>query len=247
MCRLGMEFEFTGITRKEAAECIVGVLNTSIEVVEKKHLDVPYNSYRMIDRGGNTWRLLRDRSIKPQVLKGFEPCDLSEDAYDYCVELVTPVLDSESLGVLWEILDALRGSGAFANSSCGVHVHVDKPSIPDCCMLLSKFISQQEFIKAKFNINDMRLQKYCKLYDRGLFVPVFLDYNEFISYLYEACQGGTGDMRDLRYHALNFYSIQEHGTVEFRLFEGSLDKLVVSDILDFVVSFCDIKREVLAV
>lgn len=113
----GVEIELTGITREQASNVIATYFGTQV-----RYLGTYYNTYSAADRKGRIWKAMSDGSIKTErktsrgrILAGRE----------YSCEVVTPVLQYEDLEDLQNIVRALREAGAIANSSCGIHVHVD--------------------------------------------------------------------------------------------------------------------------
>ena len=107
--KFGVEIELTGISRLVAANTIAKFFNTT-----REKIGGTYDTHNIVDNQGRTWQVMRDSSITA------EP---SSDIYK--VEIVTPILTYEDIAPLQEILRALRKKGAKANSSCGIHIHVD--------------------------------------------------------------------------------------------------------------------------
>ena len=84
--RFGIEIEFTGITRRKAADVAAAFFGGTVT-----H-GVGYDRYTTKDASGRTWSFMRDGSIVPMRRehgRKVGACD------DYKVELVTPILTYE--------------------------------------------------------------------------------------------------------------------------------------------------------
>ena len=103
----GMELEFTGITREEAAKVIARELGTT-----EYYKGGTYKAWGVKDSRGRIWLVESDSSISTQ--NGGDQC-----------EFVTPKCDYEDIEKIQEMVRALRRNGAKVNPSCGIHIHVD--------------------------------------------------------------------------------------------------------------------------
>ena len=113
----GIEIELTGITRKNAVKVIANYFGTT-----SSYLGSYYQTYGATDRKGRTWKAMSDGSIRTQ--KKVDGCIVTADS-DYSCEVVSPILQYEDIEDLQNIVRELVKAGAMANSSCGIHVHVD--------------------------------------------------------------------------------------------------------------------------
>ena len=251
---LGVEIEFTGIKRENLVKALENLFQT--EAVEKisTTTDDKYRYHQILDTDGNKWVIKRDRSIKPQAYayniealshykNKFEVIDLLPIDSECMVELVSPVLTSSTLPTLFTIVDVIKSLGGLVNSSCGIHVHIDKMELDDCVSLFKRFVSEQDGILESFNVASNRLEKYCKRYNPIIPLKEFLSINDFMDYLWCHYRSSDDDSqttvksRSLRYYALNFYSLYTHGTIEYRLFNSTLDKAEIAKILKWVLDF----------
>ena len=113
----GIEIELTGITRQNAAKVIANYFGTT-----SRYLGSYYQVYGATDRKGRTWKAMSDGSIVCQVKRnGRIECA----GPDYSCEIVSPILQYEDIEDLQNIVRELVKAGAMANTSCGIHVHVD--------------------------------------------------------------------------------------------------------------------------
>ena len=164
------------------------------------------------------WRLGTDASIDDTSVGGYEPC-----------ELVSPKLSGvDGLQELVKALHIVNDVGAKVNAACGFHVHVDACGIDEARFLprLAKAWARIEIPLLWYLVSPSRRgNRFCE--------PV----NEY--YLEQVSQGYLTN----RYHSLNIASIERHGTVEFRLHQGTTnpDK-VVSWVILCLMLFNSIKQ-----
>ena len=255
--KLGVEIEFTGVARKDVVTALENLFCTKAEEVQSKTAVDRYKYHRITDSNGDNWLVVRDRSITSQAYEykfndsiecdRFAVRDLkgTDIETDYMVELVSPALTSKSLPLLFSVIDLIKGLGGITNSSCGIHVHIDRPdSFEDIITLFKRFCLEQDNIFNYFKVEDWRLKKYCKPYNSYINIPDFDNLDDFMLWLWNNYRDLEQDKhtaielsKSLRYYGLNFYSLYQHNTIEFRLFNSSLDRTEVARILDWVLHF----------
>ena len=144
----GVEIELTGITREQAAKVIATYFGT-----QAHYLGTYYNTYAATDRKGRTWKAMSDGSINTERKTSSGRVAANRD---YSCEVVTPVLQYEDMEDLQNVVRALREAGAIANSSCGIHVHVDgKNHTPASLTRLMNFaIGRQDLFYEALQIGD---------------------------------------------------------------------------------------------
>ena len=253
---IGIEIEFTGVKRSEVISALEGLFRTTARPIMSKTTEDNYFYYKIEDEFGDTWTIKRDRSIVPQAYlykltndvdasSRFDVVDVSserEDYTEYMVELVSPVLTSSNLFVLFSIVDVIKSIGGLVNSSCGMHIHVDGfNDAEDLASLYRKFVAVQDDILDAFNVEEKRIERYCKKYDlSNVSRRSFYSVDDFLGYLFSLenyYRVTLNELRELRYYALNFYAMKQHGTVEFRLFNATLDKADIVSAIDWVLHF----------
>lgn len=246
----GIEIEFTGCKRSDVIEAISRYFRRSF-ISEVKNLSdgSSYIKYSIEDDRGFTWIIKRDRSVRAEMLVGDDfrvwDADLQPFADDYKCELVSPVLTADSVDTLLSLVDIIKSLGGIVNNTCGLHVHIDKPrGVQDIIELVKKFYAMQDFILKDFNVEENRIEKYCKVYSKDLIDrldkarPTNID--DFLGFWLSVLAPGEnvrGTHNSARYYALNFHSILMHNTVEFRFFNSTLDKKEIIRILDWVLHF----------
>jgi hypothetical protein len=116
--RFGIEVELTGITRKQAAKTAAAFLGGRIESSGDY-----YDTQKVIAPDGRVWKFMSDGSIRTQKK---ERGRIEAAGREYSVELVSPILTyREDIETLQELIRRLRKAGGFANTSCGIHIHID--------------------------------------------------------------------------------------------------------------------------
>ena len=217
--KYGVEIEFTGITRYQAASVVAKILNCRIGEVEEH----TYYTRSMVDSQGRKWKIMRDGSIYTEGRSD-----------EYSVEFVTPPLNYEDIELLQEIIRALRKRGAHANSSCGIHVHVDgaNHNAKSLRRMVNFFANRQSLVYEGLEISASRSRRWCQPISATLANAMYqkkditlaemeaIWYSEANDHYY-----GTIDHRhynSTRYHGLNLHAFFSKGTVEFRLFNSTL-------------------------
>lgn len=217
--RFGIEIEMTGITRKKAAEVIAGYFGT-----ESFYIGTYYKTYGAKDRQGRTWKATYDSSIIAQKKSGGRTVQAADE---YKCEIVSPILTYEDMADLQEVVRRLRHSGAFVNSQCGIHIHVDAGRYtPQTLRNLVNIIASKEDILYKaLRIDPARL-RWCKKTNEKLIETINRRKPQTMEALKDIWYAGSTRGRDehyndTRYHGLNLHSTFTKGTVEFRLFNST--------------------------
>lgn len=217
--RFGIEIEMTGITRKKAAEVIAGYFGT-----ESFYLGTYYKTYGAKDRQGRTWKATFDSSIIAQKKSGGRTVRAADE---YKCEVVSPILTYEDMADLQEIIRQLRHKGAFVNSQCGIHIHVDASRYtPQTLRNLVNIIASKEDILYKALRIDPARMRWCKKTNERLIEAINRKKPQTMEALKDIWYAGSTRGRDehyndTRYHGLNLHSTFTKGTVEFRLFNST--------------------------
>ena len=217
--RFGIEIEMTGVTREKAAEAIAEYFGT-----ESFYIGTYYKTYGAKDRQGRTWKATFDSSIIAQKKSGGRTVRAADE---YKCEVVSPILTYEDMADLQEIIRQLRHKGAFVNSQCGIHIHVDASLYtPQTLRNLVNIIASKEDILYKaLRIDPARL-RWCKKTNEKLLEAINRKKPQTMEALKDIWYAGSTRGRDehyndTRYHGLNLHSTFTKGTVEFRLFNST--------------------------
>lgn len=213
--RFGIEIELTGLSRKGAGKVLSEYFGTQL-----KHNDDYYDSYSVLDSQCRKWKIMSDSSIK-------EECKVGRPDATYRVELVSPICKYSDIVIIQELIRKLRGAGAIANSSCGIHVHVDaSPHNANTLRNITNIMaSKEDLIYKALQVSVSRENRYCKKADEHFLEemnrrkPKTLDAVSRI--WYNGVDGRNEHYHDSRYHCLNLHSVFSKGTIEFRLFNST--------------------------
>lgn len=221
---IGVEIEMTGITKVEAAEVTVNFLGGRIT----REYD-GYDTYNIIAPDQRVWKIMNDASIN--TMKNTKGKLKAINNRDYSVELVTPILRYEDIETLQELIRRLRKAGAVSDSElqCGIHIHIGaKNHTPNTLKnLVNLMAAKEDLIYKSLEIDPARV-RWCKKVNEDLIQEINKKKPKTLEHLADIWYNGYGfENRDRhyhtsRYHGLNLHSTFTKGTIEFRLFNGTL-------------------------
>lgn len=221
---IGMEIEMTGITREKAAEVVSEFLKGKIRRVYDS-----YDTYKVTARDNRVWKIMSDASIR--TMKNEKGTLVPEDR-SYSVELVTPILKyDKDIETLQELIRKLRHIGAVSESrlKCGIHIHIgaEKHTPATLKNLVNLMASKEDLIYKSLEIDPERV-RYCKKINEDLIETINIKNPKTLKELADIWYSGYGvESRERhyhtsRYHGLNLHSTFTRGTIEFRLFNGTM-------------------------
>ena len=218
--RFGIEIEMTGVSRRRAAEVAAEYFGSS-----SRYVGTYYDTYAALDGQGRQWKFMSDASIKAQKKSGGQRV---EAGADYQTEMVSPICRYEDIVTVQELIRKLKEAGAITNGSCGIHVHIDASPFDARTLrnITNIMASKEDLIYKALGVSVARQDQWCQpveqrfLDDLNRQRPKTLDSVERIWYDGESRRDQHYD--DSRYHCLNLHSVFQKGTVEFRLFNGTL-------------------------
>jgi hypothetical protein len=223
--RFGIEIETVGQTRERVAQAIQQVVGGTTS-----HVGAPfsYDPWHVTDARGRTWKVVADSSLNA--------------SRDRQAEVVSPVLTYEDLPELQEIVRALRAAGAKADSSCGIHVHVEAARFGAKGLRnLVKIVNKQErLIEHALGISEARRARWCRGIDQAFLDKIekqrprnledinraWYGYHNIAPIHYDAS----------RYHGVNLHNVWFRGTVEYRWFDGTLHAGKIKAYIQFVLA-----------
>lgn len=205
---IGVEIEFTGITRARAAEVLGEYFGQ-----EPYYEGGGYRTWDIRDPQGRKWMIERDSSI------------MATGDNDTKCELVTPVLTYDDIETLQEIARLLRKAGAKANADyrCGVHIHIGAQghTAQSLRNLANIMASREQLIGKAIRIGQNRMT-YCQVTDQDFLKRLNRKKPQTMAELKRVWYNDNDDYHrhydDTRYHMLNLHATFTKGTVEFRLF-----------------------------
>ena len=211
----GVEIELVKITREKAAAIIACYFGTEAWNAARQF---GYRAWAAEDRKGRTWKCVSDASLN--------------DRNGGC-EVVTPILQYEDIEDLQKIVRLLRENGAKADSSCGIHVHVDasRHTVDSLQRLMNFAVGRQDLFYEALNISSYRSGRFCKKMNKNLLTAMKHDNvrtKDSVERIWYSSlnDGYTGTNNRAhynvtRYHGINLHAFFTKGTVEFRLFNGT--------------------------
>lgn len=224
--RFGVEIEMTGLTRSQAAQVAAGYFNS-----RAGDGGTYYDKHYAEDSQGRKWTFMSDGSIHQQTIVNGETVDVCDGAYE--VELVTPICRYEDIETIRQLVERLRRAGAITNESCGIHVHVDAAAFDAKSLrnLVNIIASKEELLYKALRVPVDR-EYYCQkmntdfLERLNLIRPKTRDQVSQVWYAEQPDNRHTVNdhYHDSRYHALNLHSVFTKGTVEFRIFNSTVER-----------------------
>ena len=220
----GVEVEFTGITREQAAIALANYFGTT-----PRYKGGTYGTWVVRDTENKEWKLVSDASIQGERK--------TPDGYartgdrNYWVEMVSPKLTYDELPKFQECVRQMRHAGGKVNDSCGIHIHIDaanhnRQSLKN---LLSIMFSKEDILFKALKVNPNRVETYCKKVRepmlqkaRQLSAEETTDLTQLESIWYEGNINSREHYNWTRYYALNLHAVFYRGTVEFRCFNSTL-------------------------
>lgn len=214
----GIEIEMTGLTRSKAAKVIGEYFNK-----DPVHEGRAYDKYTVKDFANRNWTLMSDGSIDAEYSSG-----RSTSSNAFKVELVSPICQYQDINDIQKMVRKLRSNGARVNTSCGIHIHIDASRFNSDTLrnLTNIMYSKEDIIYKALKVEGDRERDYCKKVDNSFIEklnkhkPKNMD--DLSQLWYNGPSRGHTHYHFSRYHGLNIHSVFQKGTVEFRLFNGSL-------------------------
>ena len=214
---IGVELEFTGLTKIKAAAVVAEHFGTTEQTMNNDWA-------RAEDNQGRQWKVVNDSSI-------------NTENGDAC-ELVTPILRWADIETLQEIVRKLRKAGAKVNASCGLHVHIGAGCLTATAIrnLANNVASHEELLYKALAVHEHR-KGYCRLTNKDFLnrlntqKPTTLDELKKVWYGDDKSHNRHYDLS--RYTILNLHAVFTKGTVEFRIFNGTLHAGEVKTAIQF--------------
>ena len=208
--KFGIEIEFTGMTRLQAARVIAKHFETS------EHYDGgTYDAYSVTDSTNRKWKVVSDASIK------------ATGGLNSRCELVSPICEYKDIETIQEIIRLLRENGMKVNSSTGIHIHIDAKTHTAQSLknLANIMASKEELLFEALDVNRERLERWCKKVDENFLDRINKGRKKEMKDIRKIWYNGHDEAHmhysQTRYRALNLHSVWQKGTVEFRCFNST--------------------------
>jgi len=218
----GIEIEFTGITRNEAAKVAAEYLNGTVTDTGDY-----YDTKKITTADGRVWKIMSDGSISCQKKQGRQKVAATRE---YSVELVSPILTyQEDIETLQELVRRLRKAGAFTNNSCGIHIHLD--GADHTARSIRNFVniiaSKNDLFYKALQIEPSRIG-YCKKMDEILVEKINRKKPKTLAQIESLWYEGYSESTNRHYHSSRYHFLNLHSffngnhTVELRGFNSEL-------------------------
>lgn len=220
--KFGIEIEFTGITRAKAAKVAAKFLGGTIDNCRDY-----YDTKKVTASDGRVWKVMSDGSIRTEK-KGRGSVIAATG--EYSVELVSPILIyREDIETLQELIRQLRHAGGFANSSCGIHIHLDGANHTPRSIrnFVNIIASKNDLFYKALQIDPARI-RFCKKMDDTLVETMNRKKPKSMRELEELWYAGYNSSRSAHYHNSRYHFLNLHSffngnhTVELRGFNSEL-------------------------
>jgi hypothetical protein len=220
--KFGIEVEFTGITRAQAAKAAAEFLGGRIEAGSDY-----YNTQKVFTPDGRVWKFMSDGSIKTQKKEGSRMVNAGNE---YSVEMVSPILTySEDIETLQELIRRLRKAGGFTNSSTGIHIHLNGANHTPRSLrnFINIIASKNDLFYKALQIEPDRM-RFCKKMDAALVDKMNRRKPKTMAAIERIWYEGYRDNRTTHYHSSRYHFLNLHSfftgnhTVELRGFNSEL-------------------------
>ena len=236
---IGIEVEMNSIRRDQAAKVAATYFGTG---KFKNTADINgYHTWSAWDAQGREWKFQRDVSISgPDA----EKC-----------EMASPILTYDDIEFLQGLIRELRGAGAksSAERGCGIHVHVGaKGHTPQTLRNLANIMaSHEQLLIRALAIDAERTSRYCRTVDPDFLTALNKKKPQTMAGLADiwyttqgASYGRTQHYNSSRYHMLNLHATFTKGTVEFRLFNGTMHAGRIKTYIQLCLGMSALAKEV---
>ena len=209
----GVELEYERISLDRAAAAVAEAVGGT-PVYEGGH----YSKRTVTLPDGRKWTIMTDGSLNTGC------------------ETVSPVCTLADMEMVQKVVRALRGAGARAEATCGLHVHVGAKdmSCAAAANLAKMWYMQENFMVKGCGTRAARLYHYTRqtakpFTDALAKMGADVTWEKFADAYYRGVYGRNSHYCDSRYHTLNFHNLLGYAnryawakpTVEFRLFEAT--------------------------
>jgi hypothetical protein len=194
----------------------------------------PSESARAVTRAGITCNAESYGHATPRDWKALTDGSLPSGSS----EIVSPILNDERLNEMKTVTRALLGAGARVTRSAGFHAHLGLAGIGENALprlVLNWYTAHAvtELLVAPSRRAGGSSSRWCRALD-------LLDAERVA----ESIRDNDFDPdRADRYRSLNLNAISRHGTVEFRLHQGTLNGTKASAWVEYITAFANYSME----
>ena len=210
----------TGITREKASQVAASYLGG-----ESLYLGTYYKTYAATDSQGRMWRFTYDGSIQAEKKENGERVPATSPTKPRWSAPSAPTRTSPP-SRRWCVSSGTRGPSP--SNSCGIHIHVEAAPFDPRTLrnLVNIFYSKEDLLFAALKVDSARWA-YCSPTDERFMQELNRKRPQTMKAFQKIWYGGEDGSNlhyhQSRYHALNLHSVFSHGTLEFRLFNSTVE------------------------
>ena len=144
-------------------------------------------------------------------------------------------LNDKTINQIKTLCNNIKNVGGEALYSCGLHVHVDITNFTkkEICNIVKNFMDKQEMYAKKFNTRPDRLDCYCQFFPNDICnmnkIKEMVEYNDRDIYIENEPHN--------KHHFILDTNIYRHNTLEFRLFNGTLNYKKIIKYVRWAIDF----------
>ena len=144
--------------------------------------------------------------------------------------------DKDSLDQIKEIIGLIKAHKGHIRPTCGLHLHINMKQFTEkeIISIIKSFAKQQNHLFRKFNVLKSRNDTAMKLpkIDVARLTP------QIIKKIKQGALELGPEYFHERHFSLNLLSLKEHGTLEFRLFNGTIMIRKIQSYIKWAIQFC---------
>lgn len=148
-------------------------------------------------------------------------------------------LNEDSIDQIKEIIGLIKAHRGAIRPTCGLHIHVDMSTFQnkEIVSIIKAFLSNQKHLYRRFKVLKSREEYTTLKIPQNTFKHLT---EENIRKIKKDSYGYDSDVEYFsdRHFGLNIKSLPEHGTLEFRLFNGTIQASKIKEYVTFVITFC---------
>jgi hypothetical protein len=187
------------------------------------------DSYELIDKHRliRGWTIQHDGSLDNGA--EYKPKDRNKLHYNEdCIDQIK------------EIIGLIRAHKGTIRPTCGLHIHVDMSKFThrEVVNIVKAFIDKQYYIYKQFNIIKSRMSSTAQKIPHSVKHLISERIVENLSKDKEVDYGEKNEYFTDRYYGLNLQSLSLHNTIEFRLFNGTIQPGRIKKYIKWCLEFC---------
>jgi hypothetical protein len=146
--------------------------------------------------------------------------------------------NEDSIDQIKEIIGLIKAHKGHIRPTCGGHVHIDMSQFTnqEIVNIVKAFVKKQKGIYRKFRVLKSRSDDHARKIPKEVLTK--LDASIIKNIKSNEYGSNESDYFSNRDFGLNILSLGRHGTLEFRLFSGSIQISTWKTYIKFAINFC---------